>query len=48
MLVMLQATVSHQFTTILETVMAILDSEYLIMTVFVHHTLSEESAVLYH
>jgi hypothetical protein len=43
---MLQATVSHQFTSILEPVMLILDSEYLIRTVFVHHTLSEESAVL--
>jgi hypothetical protein len=43
---MLQATVSHQFTTILEPMMLILDPEYLIRIVFVHHTLSEEPAVL--
>jgi hypothetical protein len=43
---MLQATVFHQFTTILEPVMLILDPEYLIRIVCVHHTLSEEPAVL--
>jgi hypothetical protein len=43
---MMQATGSHKFTTILEPVMLILDSEYLNRTVFVHHTLPEESAVL--